>query len=525
MSQAMDTKDITQHVENSNEKDTASPYNESATDISDMERFGNPRRLRRSLNAVTVAFFMIIAMSSWAYVLNGASLGLSAAGTGGTITIFICCAVAYTSIVLSMAELSSMVPLAGGPYHWVSVLATPSWRRILSYTAGWLLTLSWTCGVASGMFILASIIRMTAMIGHLDQASHPWQVYLITLAVISACAVLNTVGVRFLPTLEVLAAIVFAVGFIATVAVYSAMGSKNDATTVFTTFEDGGGWGNTGFAVLTGQVFTLYCLFGNDGAAHMAEETRDASLNVPRGMLWSYLFGATSGLGMLILFCFCYTEEAAAAGESYGYAFIGVNLAVTGSSSGARALSSIVIILTFLSTNNFMTASSRQLMAFARDGGVPFSRWVSTIPLSLGYPINAVFVVALFSALLNLITLGSTLAFQAIVSLTLIAFIGTYELAICVLVWRRFTGYLPPARWSLGGFGLPINIFAALYGLLALAFVAVPTTPDVDAATFNWASVIFCGLMLLAVIFYLVGGRKSFEGPALKPLHLDLCET
>lgn len=79
---------------------------------------------------------------------------------------------------------------------------------------------------------------------------------------------------------------------------------------------------------------------------------------------------------MLILFCFCYTEEAIVLSESYGYAFIGVNLAATGSSAGAKGLTSIVIVLTFLSTNNFVTASSRQLMAFARDGGVPFGRIV-----------------------------------------------------------------------------------------------------------------------------------------------------
>lgn len=125
----METNTTLTSMDHNDEKDAASYHVASATDISDMERFGNSRRLRRSLNAVTVTFFMIIATSSWAYVLDGASLGLSAAGTGGTITIYICCAASYTTIVLSMAELSSMVPLAGGPYHWVSVLAAPRYER------------------------------------------------------------------------------------------------------------------------------------------------------------------------------------------------------------------------------------------------------------------------------------------------------------------------------------------------------------------------------------------------------------
>ena len=235
-------------------------------------------------------------------------------------------------------------------------------------------------------------------------------------------------------------------------------------------------------------------------------------------MVWSYAFGAVSGLGMLIFFCFCYTEDTMAASEAYGYAYIGVNLTAIGSVAGAKGLTTIVIVLTFLSTNNFLTASSRQLMAFARDGGVPFGRWIARIPPALDYPLNSVVVVALFAILLNLITLGSAVAFQAIVSLTLIAFIGTYELSLYVLIWSRFAGNLPSARWSLGRWGLPINIFAALYGLLALVFIAAPASPGYDLSTFNWAPVIFVGLTILAIAFYAVGGRRSFEGPALSPV-------
>ena len=511
-------------------------YNESPADRLDMERFGSPHRMLRSLNATTVAFFMIIAMSSWAYILNGASLGLLAAGTGGTIAVYIGAAICYSSIVVSMAELASMVPLSGGPYHWISVLSSEryvpgprilstreltgsaySWRKLLSYVAGWLLTLSWMFGIAAGLFISATLIRLTATLGDPDDVPQAWQTYLILLALLAVCTVLNTICVRFLPVLEWLAGIIFVCGFVTTVVVYAVMAPKASASEVFGTFTNGGGWSNLGFAILTSQVFALYCLFASDGAAHMAEETRDASLSVPRGMVASFLFSAITGLGMLILFCFCFTEEAMAATEIYGYAFIGVNVVATRSPAGAKGMTSIVIILTLLSTNNFLAASSRQLMAFARDGGVPFGAWVAQVPPGLKYPLNAVLVVAVFSALLALITLGSTVAFQAIVSLVLMAFIATYELSICVLIWRRLSGLpLPPARWSLERLGLPVNIFAALYGLFALAFIVIPASPTYDAATFNWAPVIFVGLMTLALLFYLVGGKDAFEGPAVK---------
>lgn len=39
-------------------------------------------------------------------------------------------------IVLSLAEMASMAPTAGGQYHWVSEFAPPQHQRLLSYLSG-----------------------------------------------------------------------------------------------------------------------------------------------------------------------------------------------------------------------------------------------------------------------------------------------------------------------------------------------------------------------------------------------------
>jgi choline transport protein len=66
-------------------------------------------------------------------------------------------------------------------------------------------------------------------------------------------------------------------------------------------------------------------------------------------------------------------------------------------------------------------------------------------------------------AYICLINLGSTFAFNIIVSLTLLAPPSTYMISIgCVLRKRLLREELPPARWSLGRFGIPINAFAFL---------------------------------------------------------------
>lgn len=109
----------------------------------------------------------------------------------------------------------------------------------------------------------------------------------------------------------------------------------------------------------------------------MAEETRNASRNVPVGIMWSYAFEAFTGLGMLILFCFCFNEETL--NSATGFPFMAVNLSATGSVAGAKALSSIVILLTFISATNFMASASRQTWAFARDHGFPFGKWIGKV--------------------------------------------------------------------------------------------------------------------------------------------------
>ena len=129
-------------------------------------------------------------------------------------------------------------------------------------------------------------------------------------------------------------------------------------------------------------------------------------------------------------------------------------------------------------------------------------------------PVIAVLICFFFVILLSLITLGSYVAFNAIISLQLISLFATYEVAIGTLIYRRMYGPpLPEHRWSLGRWGLGINIFAFVYGLFALAFIVLPGGSTFAADTFNWGPVMFAGVMVLALSYFFLGGRKSFAGP------------
>lgn len=131
-------------------------------------------------------------------------------------------------------------------------------------------------------------------------------------------------------------------------------------------------------------------------------------------------------------------------------------------------------------------------------------------------PDHSVYLTSIFAGILCLINLGSSLAFNIIVSLTLLALLSTYMISIgCVLRKRLLHEPLPPARWSLGRFGIPINTFAFLYSGFVIVFSCFPTAVPVTADTANWAPVVWVGVILLSWLVYLVHGVGVYTAPVV----------
>lgn len=156
---------------------------------------------------------------------------------------------------------------------------------------------------------------------------------------------------------------------------------------------------------------------------------------------------------------------------------------------------------------------SRQTWAFARDNGLPFSEFIAHVKPGWNIPVNAVLTTFMITAILSLINIGSTVAFNAIGSLSVSALLGTYIISFTCLVARRFEGPLPHRRWSLGSAGLFVNIGAIFFLLVVWVFIFFPISPDVTPETMNWSSVMFCGTMAFAMLYYFLRGRKYYTSP------------
>lgn len=91
-----------------------------------------------------------------------------------------------------------------------------------------------------------------------------------------------------------------------------------------------------------------------------------------------FLNGAL-GFVMLVTYLFCVGDLNEVLKTETGYPFIQVFYNATGSKGGASAMTSILIVLTICGCISNVATASRQLFAFARDGGMPFSSFLSHV--------------------------------------------------------------------------------------------------------------------------------------------------
>ena len=300
------------------------------------------------------------------------------------------------------------------------------------------------------------------------------------------------------------------------VAILWALGPRNSADQVFLEFTNLGGWSSIGLSVMVGQISAIWALICSDSAVHMGEETTEASLTVPRSMWWAYVSNGMMGLVFLITMLFAIPSVADAVNDPSGYPFLYI-LRTTFPNSPATVTGVTILILTIGIGNSivFNASTSRQAFAFARDQGLPFSKWIAHVHPTLRVPVNAVTVSCVIAAALALINIGSTAAFNAIISLNLVSLLLTYILAIgCVLNLRmRDPQALPPARWSLGRAAAPINWVAFVYCIFAFFWCFWPNVVDPGLEEFNWSVVIFMAVFVGALILYWAGARKRYQGP------------
>jgi amino acid transporter len=217
---------------------------------------------------------------------------------------------------LSMAEVCSSYPTAGGLYYWSAKLAkrnAPAW----SWYTGWFNFLG-QVAVTAGIDFGAAFFLNALLDLQWGFDTRPWHTIVLFAAILVLHALLNQFGVGIVAKLNDISVWWHIVGVLLIVGVLAFVPSHHQsASYVFGHFVNDTGWGSTFYVALLGLLLAQYTFTGYDASAHMTEETRDASTAGPRGIITSILVSLAAGWVLLIGITFAiqhYNGELGAAG-------------------------------------------------------------------------------------------------------------------------------------------------------------------------------------------------------------------
>ena len=75
-------------------------------------------------------------------------------------------------------------------------------------------------------------------------------------------------------------------------------------------------------------------------------------------------------------------------------------------------------------------------------------------------------------------------------------------------------------KWTLSRWGLPVNVFALIYTAYVGFFLCFPTMLPVTGENMNYALPILSFVVLLALIWWFVWGRRNWSGPNVQIIAL-----
>jgi choline transport protein len=247
----------------------------------------------------------------------------------------------------------------------------------------------------------------------------------------------------------------------------------------------------------------------------MSDEVKRARFRVPRSMIFSVVVNATMQFLYMITVLFCIGDIDRVSASPLP--IIEVYYQATGSRAATNVFVFMFIFIIFVSFFNVFASVSRLLWAFSRDEGLPFSSIFAKVHPSLKMPVNALCVVAVSLCLLALINIGSSTAFNALISLPALALYISYFFPILFLFWRRMSragsATIPWGPFKLGKSGPWINVGAMSYIIFVLIWMPFPAMLPVDRFNMNYAGPIAGGVIIAAALDWCLNGRKRFRIP------------
>jgi len=509
---------------------------EHKDDVAKLHEMGYAQELNRRMGAFSnfAVSFTIISILSGCLTLYG--YGMIHGGPPTMLWGWLFVGLMTLLVGLAMAEVCSSYPTAGGLYYWAAKLAPGKSGPAWSWFTGWFNLLGQVAVTAGIDFGLAFFIAgFLALFTNQAYWTSPGHIISILAVVLFLHGLLNTFGVRLVALLNDISVYWHIIGVLIIVIVLIAAPSSHSHQSASFLFGKEGfdvskslpGFSFGGFALfvfLLGLLNAQYTFTGYDASAHMTEETRNAAVSGPKGIVNSIWVSLVAGFILLLGVSMAIPTHypVVIGGVKFaGYSDVAFNAVppavifeYAAGRVGAELLLLIVIGAQFYCGMSSVTANSRMIYAFSRDGAIPGSNYWHKINKRTRTPTRSIWFAAVGAFILSAPYLKSAVAYFAVTS---IAVIGLYIAYILPVVVRRInTSAFVAGPWSLGTWSPLIGWVAIIWVVFITILFMLPQYSPITRASFNYAPVAVGVVLLFAGGWYLISARKWFKGPKVQ---------
>jgi urea carboxylase system permease len=503
---------------------TSSASNEN----SDIDEFGYKPSLVRSLGS----FHTFAAGISYISILTGTFqlfyLGL---GTGGPAywwswpMVF----VGQLMVALCFCELAARYPVAGSIYNWTKRLTSPH----TAWLAGWtMLTASIVSIAAVALALQATLPEIWSGFQFIpdpngdDTTAQALNGVILATALIVFTTAINAFGTTLMARINstgVFIELIAAVLLIIRLAINVVRGPQIVLSTAGASVE-GRPFGYLS-AFLVASFASLYVMYGFDTASSLAEESHEPRKNAPKAILRALFFSFLLG-GLILLFAIMSAPDLSdpALSELGGLQTLVLQVLGTGGGTVILIAVAVAVVVCALAVH---AAAIRLAFAMSRDNNLPAGAKLCTINPRFGTPLVASVAVGIIAIVLLLVTFSPQI-YTVVTSIAIIMIYTAYLLVTIPMLLQRVRGTWEPRAdgFSLGRWGLPVNILAVLWGGFMTVNLAWPRQEIYNATEpFHWylqyGGILLPGVILGAGFAYYWFVQRHKTGVVAEHARLD----
>ncbi|RDW95297.1 choline transport protein [Coleophoma crateriformis] len=486
-------------------------------DAARLAAMGYEPELKRNFSMLSMLGLAFAILNSWTALSASLSLALPSGGATSVIWGLVTAGICNLALAASLAEFLSAYPTAGGQYHWVAVISWPQWMPILSWTTAYINVFGWIALTASGGLLGSQLIVGAIALFDDSYESKAWHEFLIYVGYTLVAFLINAFGTRLLPIITKAAFFWSIAGFAIICITVLSCASPNfqSGSFVFTNFINTTGWPD-GVAWLLGLLQGGFGLTAYDAVSHMVEEIPNPTITGPRIMIGCVAIGVFTGVIFLMVLLFVLKDVDTVISSSTG-SLLQIYYQATNSKAGSVCLLIFSLVCLIFASTSIMTTSSRMTWAFARDRGLPFSSTFAKVNPTLNLPLNSLIATAVWVIIFGLISLGSSSAFNAIISASVVALGITYAIPPAINCLRGRT-QLPESR----AFKLPAwlgwtcNLIGIAYTIVTTVLFLFPESLPTTGSNMNYAVVAFGVVLVISVVQWIIDGRHTYKGPRIE---------